>query len=82
MSKIGIFQVAQKLESWLPDHQTSFAKSLHLHHVPRRQAVRKHCLQILEGDAVVLTLMLLPMLSLETHTSRNKRSRVITLTRS
>lgn len=74
MSKIGIFQVAQKLESWLPDHQTSFAKSLHLHHVPRRQAVRKHCLQILEGDAVVLTLMLLPMLSRVTVTGAGNSS--------
>lgn len=28
--KIGIFQVAQKLQSWLPYHQTGFAESLHL----------------------------------------------------
>lgn len=27
--------------------------------------MRKHCLQVLEGDAVVLALVLLPMLSLE-----------------
>lgn len=48
--------------------------STYLHHVSRRQAMRKHCLQLLEGDAIVLALMLLPMLSLETQTNRGRRS--------